>query len=352
MTRAAWMLGLLSLLWPTPAASAGERPWERINRRLCGRVVDHTNHHGADRRMWAASLGRPNNLYVYLPPGFDPGRPYPLVIWLHGYAEDERSAPKHVFPEFDKEIVCGRMPPTIVAAPSGRIPGWLFGSLFLNTHVGCYEDLVVCDVWHFLQKHYPIHPDRRRRAIVGLSSGGWAAYVIGLKHPDKFGIIAGILPTLNPRFVDCHGVYFRRDFDPCCWGLRPTLDRNQLLGIYYGLPITLKRMVRPFFGWGPEGLARLSANNPIELLDRCGVQPGMFALHVSYIHDDQLNADAQIESFLYVARHRGINVDVHYRPRGGAHTVGTGLQLLPATLHWLGPRLRDGVVECPALAFP
>src|SRR5262249_24214223 len=62
-----------------------------INRRLQGKVVDYTANHGVDNRIWSRSLYQRRDLYVYLPPHFDPNQQYPLMIWMHGFAQDEQS---------------------------------------------------------------------------------------------------------------------------------------------------------------------------------------------------------------------------------------------------------------------
>ena len=62
---------------------------DHLNRKLCGRVVDYTQNHGADRRIYSPILGRPRDLYVYLPPGYDPSVAYPLILFLHGADVDE-----------------------------------------------------------------------------------------------------------------------------------------------------------------------------------------------------------------------------------------------------------------------
>src|SRR5580693_8861679 len=45
---------------------------DHLNRKLHGRVVDFTQNHGTDRRLHSPVLGRPRDLYVYLPPAYDP----------------------------------------------------------------------------------------------------------------------------------------------------------------------------------------------------------------------------------------------------------------------------------------
>ena len=62
---------------------------DHLNGKLRGRVIDFTQNHGADRRICSPILGRPRDLYVYLPPGYDPSVAYPLILFLHGADVDE-----------------------------------------------------------------------------------------------------------------------------------------------------------------------------------------------------------------------------------------------------------------------
>ena len=43
-----------------------------LNRKLKGKVLDYTANHGCDNRIWSRMLGQRRDLYVYLPPNFDP----------------------------------------------------------------------------------------------------------------------------------------------------------------------------------------------------------------------------------------------------------------------------------------
>src|SRR4029077_14990653 len=119
----------------------------RINRRLQGQVLDFTNNHGKDRRIWSAALGQKRDLYVYLPPGYDPAKKYPLGIFLHGAGQDERFFLKSLAKEFDKAICEGKLPPVIVAAPDGSMLGrpsyFKMATFFTNSDAGRYEDYVM-----------------------------------------------------------------------------------------------------------------------------------------------------------------------------------------------------------------
>src|SRR5262249_30045229 len=145
MNRLRWLLacGLLALV-PCVIAAPGWRPctWYRLqhlNARLHGTVLDFTHNHGADHRIYSPALGHPRDLYVYLPPGFDPHRAYPVMIQLHGIAQDEQFFLRTV-EVTDRAIACGRLPPLIIAVPDGSIRGkpttFIPGSFFLNTKAG------------------------------------------------------------------------------------------------------------------------------------------------------------------------------------------------------------------------
>ena len=79
---------VVARLCQRPARSPGTA---RANRRLYGQLVDYSRNHGRDNRLWSPALGQKHDMYVYLPPGYDPCQRYPLVLWLHGFAQDEIS---------------------------------------------------------------------------------------------------------------------------------------------------------------------------------------------------------------------------------------------------------------------
>jgi S-formylglutathione hydrolase FrmB len=319
-----------------------------LNCRLKGHVVDYTHNHGANRRIWSPSLGQCRDLYVYLPPGFSPDQSYPFMMWLHGFTQDETSFLEYVVQPLDNAIACGRLPPMVVAAPDGSLTGessWMSpGSFFVNSQAGNFEDFVMHDVWDFVFQHYPIRPEREAHVLAGVSMGGGAAYNLGIKYRDRVKTVLGIFPPLNTRWLDCHCRYMRK-FRPCCWGWRTDFSHgHEVVGRFYGIiTVRQKDFIYPLYNHDPNTAFYVSQENPIEELSRLNVQPGDLNMFVAYGGLDQFNIDAQIESFLYVARKRGLCVTVEYAPLG-KHNARTALRFFPSAVCWLNAQFqRDGI---------
>lgn len=338
---------LLAVLVTSASGGPGLRPctWvklDRLNGRIQGEVLDFTHNHGADRRIYSPALDARRDLYVYLPPGFDPQRQYPVMLVLHGIAQDEQFF-LTLFADLDRAIGCGQLPPMIIAAPDGSILGrgsMLYpGSFFINSRAGRFEDFIVQDVWCFLVQNFPIRPEPQLHVLAGASMGGFGAYNLGFKHPDKFRVLAGIMPPLNLRYADCHGRYFA-NFDPNCTSLREHLRPLQPVARYFGvIPFRERRLWLPLYNRDRDAMQRIAADNPIEMLESYDIQPGQYDMFIAYAGRDEFNIDAQVESFLYVARQRGLTIKTAYDPTGH-HTPATGFRLFPCFVNWLGPLLR------------
>lgn len=344
--------GMVIALTLGVSAPLSARPLERfihpsdelanVNRRLHGQVVDFTCNHGGDRRIYSPSLGAKRDLYVYLPPHYSPQQQYPLIIYMHGFGQDEESFLKFV-ELFDGPIACGKLPPVIIAAPDGSIRGrpslLNAGSFYVNSKAGRFEDYIVLDVWNFLHERYLIRPERGAHVLVGGSMGGFAAFNLGIKYRDRVGNVAGVLPPLNLRYLDCHGRYFA-PFDPDCIGWRQELRPYAAVGRFAcGLiVIRERRMTDPLFGRSPDAIGNVARENPTEMLESYDVKPGELEMFVGYAGRDEFNLDAQAESFLYYAKCRGLTVTSVYVPNGH-HNTETAKKMVPCVTEWLGPKL-------------
>jgi S-formylglutathione hydrolase FrmB len=346
MRRLIWLgaVVLLPLFATRASAWIGYHNLERFNARLAGRVVDYTHNHGADRRIWSNVLHERRDLYVYLPPGFDPGCRYPVLLWLHGIDEDEKSLLAFGgLVVIDKAIACGRLPPLIVAMPDGSGPGrpTIYGlnPQWENNNAGPWLDYLLDDVWPFIQTHYPIRPEREAHVLGGFSGGGGAAFRIGIRYRQDWGVVLGIHPNVNVRWLDCHG-HYHGPFDPDCWGWRTDFTHgHEVVGRFFGLiTIRLGQLVFPLYGCGPDTAAKISNVNPIEMIDIDHLQPGELAMYIAYAGRDQFNITAQVDSFLFRARERGLEVGVVFDPKG-KHSWFSGTPMLPEMLDWLAPLL-------------
>jgi S-formylglutathione hydrolase FrmB len=308
---------------------------------LHGHVIDFTKNHWGDKRIWSPALGEKRDLYVYVPPGYDPAKKYPLVIFLHGAVQDEQFFLKKLVKPYDKSIAEGKLPPMVMAAPDGSILGrpsfFKMASFWANTDAGRFEDYVMEDVWCFLMENFSIVPEREGHILIGGSAGGAGAFQCAIKHRDKVKIALGFLPALNLRWVDCKERY-RAPFDPECWGWREKPRPLEKIGRTRGPAIRAYNLFEPLVGHGPDAMLKLSRFNPIEVMDAYDLKPGELDLWVGYGGKDELNIAAQVESFLYRARERGVEVAVEFDPEG-RHNPEAGRRLYPGALRWITPLL-------------
>jgi enterochelin esterase-like enzyme len=137
---------------------------------------------------------------VYLPPGYDTTRRYPVVYLLHGM----RGSPSSYWDSLklasvaDVLIATGRTPPFIAVMPvAGPIlhPG-------KGEWAGVWESYVVDDVVPWADAHLSTSPSPRGRALEGLSAGGFGAVDIGLRHPGIFGTLGSWAGYFTPVFHD------------------------------------------------------------------------------------------------------------------------------------------------------
>jgi S-formylglutathione hydrolase FrmB len=314
---------------------------DHLNKKLRGRVVDYTQNHGADRRMYSPILGRPRDLYVYLPPGYDPRVAYPLILFLHGADIDE-----HDFLDpgdlkaLDWMISHGQIPAVVIAAPDGTYEGknrvTSTHSLWVNGLGGRFEDHVVAEVVPFLMRTYSIHPEREGHALLGISAGGFGAMAIALKYRHIFGTVATIAGPLNMRYDNCQGRY-GDDFNPATCRERTEYDPDMLIArFYFGLlRCRVKTYLEPVYGPGPDMIAKVAHDNPADLLSTTDLRPGELAMYVNYPARDNFNFDAQDQSFIWLAAQRGIAVDVTQDPRG-RHNLSYIERAEPPAYLWLG----------------
>jgi len=114
-------------------------------------------------------------VYVYTPPGYEPGKgAYPLIVFLDGaaYLGDAFRAPTIL----DNLIGARKLRPSIALFVDGNRP--------LNT---TFADAVSNEIVPLVRSNFPVSRDAKDVVIGGWSAGGSGAALIALWHPNVFG---------------------------------------------------------------------------------------------------------------------------------------------------------------------
>ncbi|MEX2602031.1 MAG: alpha/beta hydrolase family protein [Balneolaceae bacterium] len=126
---------------------------------------------------------------IYLPEDYEhSNRNYPVLYLLHGYSDDEIAWTQYgeVQEIADKEMESINTVPMIIVMPDAGV------SWYINNHDGTvrYEDFFIQELIPYVDYAYRTRPDKRFRAIAGLSMGGHGALIMALKHPELFASAA------------------------------------------------------------------------------------------------------------------------------------------------------------------
>lgn len=142
---------------------------------------------------WLPYSGPPR-ANVVLPAGFDPHRRYPLIVALNGLNTDYSWwAHWGLTKPFDKLHAIVVMP----EGASGWYTDWWNHGLRGSPSWETYE---LDDVLPTILHRYPIRPERRYHALVGISMGGMGAAYLGGRLPGFFGTVAPLSGFTDPQF--------------------------------------------------------------------------------------------------------------------------------------------------------
>jgi putative tributyrin esterase len=121
---------------------------------------------------------------VYLPVGYGrDGKRYPVVYFLHGLPAGPSAYRGASF------VASALGDRAILVAPQGDRDGDSDPE-YLDWGPGRnWETALGVELPAWVDAHYRTIPTRRARALVGLSAGGYGAFLIGLHHLDAFGAI-------------------------------------------------------------------------------------------------------------------------------------------------------------------
>ena len=127
------------------------------------------------------SMNKDIKCVIIMPDSYMRKNMFPVVYLLHGYSGAYNNwislAPglKQLADDYQILIVC----------PDGEFSSWYIDSPVDSTMK--YETYVSKELIAAIDKLYRTIPDKKARAITGLSMGGHGGLFLGLRHPDIFG---------------------------------------------------------------------------------------------------------------------------------------------------------------------
>jgi enterochelin esterase-like enzyme len=172
---------------PGPAGSPRMDEWRKVP-------------HGTVTRHWydSTATGTRRSVHVYTPPGYHAAAnatKYPVLYLLHGSGDDDRhwSQLGQANVIADNLIAEGRCKPLLIVMTEGH-PAGAIGvedrATYSMRNLQLYERDLLDDVLPLVEANYRVASDHRSRAIAGLSMGGQQALGVGLKHFERFAVVA------------------------------------------------------------------------------------------------------------------------------------------------------------------
>lgn len=181
----------------------------------------HDVPHGSLTQEWyhSETLGDVDRrLSVYTPADYGKSRKrYPVLYLLHGSGGDENAWVElgRTVRIMDNLIAEGKIEPMIVVMPNGNAvkqaaPGETSENLsylpvmtnqLKGYKTGNYEESFDEIVEH-IDSHYRTIRKKEKRAVAGLSMGGFHSLFIALNHPEKFNYVGLLSAGLNTAFLD------------------------------------------------------------------------------------------------------------------------------------------------------
>jgi S-formylglutathione hydrolase FrmB len=143
--------------------------------------------------IYSKSMHKNVKCVVIKPDVYNDNKQFPVVYLLHGYsgnyADWVLKAPDllHTVDENKFLVVC----------PDGAYGSWYFDSPVDTTMR--YETNVAIEIPEYIDTHYKTIPDRKARAIAGLSMGGHGALYLAIRHENIFGAVGSMSGGVDIR---------------------------------------------------------------------------------------------------------------------------------------------------------
>jgi enterochelin esterase-like enzyme len=165
------------------------------------------------------SLNKEMSILVYLPCGYNEGKSFPTLYFLHG-----RSGNENILTDIDLNIMADRLieqkdiDPMIIVCPDLENSRGLNSSSVCQEvkdpsgriiNIGMYEDYFINEVVPEIDKRYKTIKDRNGRYIGGASAGGYTALHHAFRHPEMFSKVGGHMPAIELQLEEEDQAYFQ-----------------------------------------------------------------------------------------------------------------------------------------------
>lgn len=162
-------------------------------------------------------------------PETDSKGPFPVLYLLHGQSDDHTAWCRKS--AIERHVSGNNL--VVVMPDTGR--GW-----YIDAEKGPkWESSIMVDLMGYIEKMFPVIPERKGRCIAGLSMGGYGAFKLALKFPYKFCAavsLSGALGFGNFELAKANNSEWEREMQLIV-GESPTDGPHDLYKLLKDLPI-------------------------------------------------------------------------------------------------------------------
>lgn len=176
------ILQLLALALLTVARVAPAQPHSPAKKALSRRVQART--------FRSKALDREMHYMIVLPADYESSqRRYPVLYLLHGWAGDFRN-----WVALTNLVEYSQPYAMVIVTPDAQ-NSWYVNSATIAKDR--FEDYIAGDLIREIDGHWRTIASPHRRAIAGLSMGGYGSLLLGLKHADLFAVAGSVSGALD-----------------------------------------------------------------------------------------------------------------------------------------------------------
>ncbi len=145
-----------------------------------------------DTSFFSSKLNNSRRVKIYLPPGYDSLKQYPVIVFNDGI---EFITLANIINILDYLIARHEIGPVIgVFVPPVDRENEYYGS-----KKDAYTEFIVKEIMPVVDRKYSTIKDPKKRATFGISAGGNIALFLGMKYPEAFGKIAAQSSSVQPE---------------------------------------------------------------------------------------------------------------------------------------------------------